>query len=133
MKRTQIYLSEEQHEALRRIAFKQRKSISHVLRDMVDRFCSPNSTDHALSASVQGRQQTPSRKRQKPAAKTPHETSQKSTRPAQPALPIEEAKHAAESLKGLVSEDKYEQLTIALEEYRESLKKLTNCRKNMPS
>ena len=35
MKRTQIYLPEELHEAVRRIAFEQRRSMADVIREAV--------------------------------------------------------------------------------------------------
>ena len=121
MKRTQIYLSEEQHEVLRRMAFEERKSISQVIRDLIDRACGTNSESQAQSSSPGDGSDL-------------HAEVHESVQAEEPSLQVEQAKRAAESLRGLVSEEKYEQLTTALEEYRKSLKKLTKYSKNdMPS
>jgi hypothetical protein len=122
MKRTQIYLSEAQHELLRRIAFEQRKSISQVIRDIVDQFCkSPKN----LGSVAPGRtaQESISVQTQKPkeTKKDVKETIGKVLKSKE----IDEVKEVAESLKGYVSEERYKQLTTAIEDYRKSLEELS--------
>lgn len=122
MKRTQIYLSEEQHELLRRIGFEQHKSISQVIREMIDNV-SGNSVNLETSPvkAVLKRQST----RDELKRKVPkHKVKQKAGETL-PSEQLEEAREITESLKHLVSEERYNQLTTALEEYRKGLKKLS--------
>jgi len=119
VKRTQIYLSEEQHEILRRVAFEQHKSLSHVIRDLINMYYGEkNSTvskKNAVSAGLTDKQSEILEKkaRETKEFKTPDQDK------------LTEAEEVTKSLKGVVSEDRYKQLTSALEEYRKSLEKLS--------
>ncbi len=122
MKRTQIYLSEEQHELLRKIAFEQHKSISQVIREMIDQV-SGNLTNPEISPV-----KTLSKKQSiinKPEQKGPEHKIKQEAGETLPTKQLDEAKEITESLKHLVSEKRYNQLTTALEEYRKSLEKLS--------
>ena len=61
MKRTQIYLPEELHEAVRRIAFEQRRSMADVIREAVAAYVDdsrdglPSWPDGQLDLSVDDR------------------------------------------------------------------------------
>ncbi len=122
MKRTQIYLSEEQHELLRRVAFEQRKSISQVIRDMVDQASqkSKNLGKSAVSSVLQGSTQANGPKTQA----TDKEFKERIDKVLETEK-IEEAAKVTESLKDIVSEERYNQLTTALKEYRKSLEKFS--------
>lgn len=122
MKRTQIYLSEEQHELLRRLAFEQHKSISQVIRDIVDVYCkSAGSTSRSkvLSTSEESLESKKKRIEQLEA-----DIKEKAAKALEPETLLE-AQQVTESLKGFVSKERYDQLTSALEEYRKSLEKLS--------
>jgi len=119
VKRTQIYLSEEQHEILRRVAFEQHKSLSHVIRDLINMHYEDGSMKvySGKSGSVKTTSKKPDGlKKKAPEAKEPKTSDQDK---------LAEAEEVTKSLKGVVSEDRYKQLTSALEEYRKSLKKLS--------
>lgn len=122
MKRTQIYLSEQQHELLRRMAFEQRKSISQVIRDVVDQLGTNAKSRGDATFGSASDQATKAKERES------EEAGKEAKREIGEVLKsskIEKAKEITESLKGLVSEERYQQLTNALEEYRKSLEKLS--------
>lgn len=124
MKRTQIYLSEEQHELLRRMAFEQRISISQVIRDVVDRFYRNASSSSKASATAKPASQKPTEVRTRKAKEDHEEIKEKISKVLTPTK-IDEVREVTESLKGIVSEERYKQLTTALEEYRKSLEDLS--------
>ncbi len=122
MKRTQIYLSEAQHEFLRRMAFEQHKSFSQVIRDMVEAFCKePGNAGASAAAGRPKEAAQPDEERLKVTEKEVKKTIGKVLKSRE----IDEVKEAAESLRGYVSEDRYEQLNTAIEEYRKSLEELS--------
>lgn len=119
MKRTQIYLSEEQHEILRGVAFEQHKSLSHVIRDLINIYYGEENptTSSKISASIKSTsKQSANLKKKAQEAKEFKTTDQDK---------LADAEEVTKSLKGVVSEDRYKQLTSALEEYRKSLEKLS--------
>jgi len=119
VKRTQIYLSEEQHEILRKAAFEQHKSLSHVIRDLINMYYGEkNPTASKKKVALAGLTD----KQPENLEKKVRETNEFVT-PDQDKLA--EAEEVTKSLKGVVSEDRYKQLTSALEEYRKSLEKLS--------
>ena len=122
MKRTQIYLSEKQHELLRKIAFEQRKSISQVVRDMVDQL-GINAKNLGKARGMLPSQESREAKERK-LKETEKGVKEKIGKVLEPHK-IEEAKEITESLKGFVSKERYNQLINALEEYRKSLEKLS--------
>lgn len=122
MKRTQIYLSEDQHEFLRRMAFEQHKSFSQVIRDMVETFCkSPGNPGD--SPATREREEVGQAHEEK--LKVAEKEVKKTIGRVLKSKDIDEVKEVAESLKGYVSEDRYEQLNTAIEEYRKSLEELS--------
>lgn len=122
MKRTQIYLSEEQHELLRKMAFEQRKSISQVIRDIVDLFCkSPKNLGNTVPTGSAQESKLVQAQKLKETKKEVDEKFGKVLKSKE----INEVKEVAESLKGQVSEERYKQLTKAIKEYRKSLEELS--------
>ncbi|MEA3334460.1 MAG: CopG family transcriptional regulator [Chloroflexota bacterium] len=55
MKRTQIYLPEELHDTVRRIAYEQRRSMADVIREAVSSYVDRQSADSAGSKDVAAR------------------------------------------------------------------------------
>jgi len=122
VKRTQIYLSEEQHELLRRIAFEQHKSISQVIREMIDHLSGNSANLEASPVKAAPKKQSIG---DEPKRKAPEHKVKQKAGETLPTEQLEEAKEITESLKHLVSEERYNQLATALEEYRKGLKKLS--------
>jgi len=122
MKRTQIYLSEQQHEFLRRIAYEQRKSISQVIRDLIDQLRKKSTDLGTKTIKRTAPEKAPTREEISSAEK--QDQVRNRIDKVLVSNQVADATEITESLKGLVSEEKYNQLTTALEEYRRSLEKL---------
>lgn len=122
MKRTQIYLSEQQHEVLRRMAYEQRKSISQVIRDLIDQLC--NKSADSVAKTVKRKAPEKARISEEKSSAEKQDQARNRIDKVLASDQVADATEITESLKDLVSEEKYNQLTTALEEYRKSLEKL---------